>query len=129
MTCRISAFFSTASLAGAFSGLLATGIVKLNGRGGKAAWAWIFILEGAFTVLFGFISTMTFPRDPNHARFLSSQQKAYVISELKADGSLAKDVEADKFEKQDVFKTFSRPHFWTLALVYFTNGTIIYSLA
>lgn len=35
---RISLFFSAASLAGAFSGLLAAAIVKLDGKGGQAGW-------------------------------------------------------------------------------------------
>jgi hypothetical protein len=35
--------FSSASLAGAFSGLLAAAIQKLHAKG-KPGWAWIFIL-------------------------------------------------------------------------------------
>jgi MFS family permease len=66
---RISYFFSAASvsappfqlpslhmlmsgllcmqLSGAFSGLLAAAISKMDGIGGKDGWAWIFILVGA----------------------------------------------------------------------------------
>lgn len=43
-------FFSAASVAGAFSGLLAFGIAKLDGVGGLEGWRWIFILEGLATV-------------------------------------------------------------------------------
>lgn len=43
-------FFSAASIAGAFSGLLAYAIAKLDGLGGLAGWRWIFILEGLATV-------------------------------------------------------------------------------
>lgn len=43
---RISLFFSAASLAGAFGGILAYGIGKMDGIGGKHGWSWIFILEG-----------------------------------------------------------------------------------
>jgi hypothetical protein len=42
-------FFSAATAAGAFGGLLARGIVELDGVGGKAGWAWIFIIEGLVT--------------------------------------------------------------------------------
>ena len=41
---RIATFFASASLAGAFSGLLAAAIDQLDGMGGKPGWAWIFIL-------------------------------------------------------------------------------------
>jgi len=42
-------FFSAATAAGAFGGLLAFGINKMDGVGGKKSWAWIFILEGLAT--------------------------------------------------------------------------------
>ena len=44
-------FFSAATLAGAFGGILARGIAEMNGVGGKSAWAWIFILEGLMSVV------------------------------------------------------------------------------
>jgi hypothetical protein len=43
---RSAIFFSAAALAGSFGGLLAAAIGNMNGVGGKAGWAWIFILEG-----------------------------------------------------------------------------------
>lgn len=46
---RMALFFSAATLAGAFGGLLARGITEMDGVAGKAGWAWIFILEGLAT--------------------------------------------------------------------------------
>ena len=48
---RMALFFSAASLAGAFGGVLARGIAEMHGVGGKAAWAWIFILEGLASIV------------------------------------------------------------------------------
>jgi len=48
---RMALFFSAATLAGAFGGLLARGIAEMDGVGGKPGWAWIFILEGLITVI------------------------------------------------------------------------------
>lgn len=65
---RISLFFSAASLAGAFGGILAwvsirtfrseasidrddQGIAHMKGVGGLNGWRWIFILEGILTVV------------------------------------------------------------------------------
>lgn len=50
---RMAIFFSAATAAGAFGGLLARGIVELDGVGGKAGWAWIFIIEGLATFFIG----------------------------------------------------------------------------
>jgi MFS family permease len=44
LSLRVALFFSSASLSGAFSGLLAAAIQNMHGIGGKAGWAWIFIL-------------------------------------------------------------------------------------
>ncbi|CAA7259243.1 unnamed protein product [Cyclocybe aegerita] len=126
---RISAFFSSASLSGAFSGLLATAIMKMHGMGGRPAWAWIFILEGLFTVVFGFMSVFVLPKAPQHTRFLSQREKEYVISELRQAGAISTDDKNDGFSWAEVRRTFSRPQFWFLGFVYFFNGTMLYSLA
>ena len=61
---RMALFFSAATAAGAFGGLLARGISEMDGVGGKAAWSWIFILEGLLTVLvasFGYWVIQDYP--------------------------------------------------------------------
>jgi MFS family permease len=43
---RFAIFYSMASMAGAFSGLLAFAIEKMDGVAGRTGWQWIFIIEG-----------------------------------------------------------------------------------
>lgn len=124
---RITAFFSTASISGAFSGILAYGIIRMDGIGGRPGWAWIFILEGLFTVAFGLASYFLLPSDPLHIKFFNEQQKHYVIAKLKEDGT--RNEEADKFSWKEVARAFELPHVWILALVLFCDGTVLYSLA
>ncbi|KXT09748.1 hypothetical protein AC579_9322 [Pseudocercospora musae] len=50
---RIAIFFTASALAGAFSGLLAFAIAKMDGTAGFESWRWIFILEGLASVLLG----------------------------------------------------------------------------
>jgi hypothetical protein len=50
---RMAIFFSAATAAGAFGGLLARAIMFLDGKRGLKAWSWIFIIEGAATILIG----------------------------------------------------------------------------
>lgn len=40
---RVALFFSAATLAGAFSGILAYVIGKMDGVGGYSGWRWIFV--------------------------------------------------------------------------------------
>lgn len=53
---RIALFYTASALAGAFSGLLAFGIAKMDGVGNYEGWRWIFILEGLATVLAGVLT-------------------------------------------------------------------------
>lgn len=49
-------FFSAATAAGAFGGLLARGILEMRGVAGLEGWRWLFILEGMLTFLIGSFS-------------------------------------------------------------------------
>lgn len=49
-------FFSAATAAGAFGGLLAFGIGKMKGVGGRGGWSWIFILEGILTLIVALVA-------------------------------------------------------------------------
>ncbi|KAL5535436.1 hypothetical protein ACEPAF_3530 [Sanghuangporus sanghuang] len=53
---RVAFFFTSATVAGAFGGLLAAAIAEMDGIGGKKGWEWIFIIEGLLTVVVGIVS-------------------------------------------------------------------------
>ncbi|KAL4821607.1 major facilitator superfamily domain-containing protein [Aspergillus spinulosporus] len=82
---RMAIFFSAAALAGSFGGLLATAIVQMDGVGGKAGWAWIFILEGLATVLIGIASFWMVYDFPDEAKFLSEDDRKRVLRRLAED--------------------------------------------
>ena len=42
---RIAIFFTASAIAGAFSGLLAFAISKMNGVGGYEGWRWVCLLN------------------------------------------------------------------------------------
>ncbi|KAL1982370.1 hypothetical protein VTN96DRAFT_1401 [Rasamsonia emersonii] len=84
---RQALFFSAASVAGAFSGLLAYAIAKMDGVGGYAGWRWIFILEGLATVVVAVIAFFVIYDFPETATFLTEDERAWVIHRLKYQGS------------------------------------------
>ncbi|KAF9227690.1 MFS general substrate transporter [Gyrodon lividus] len=126
---RVATFFASASLSGAFSGLLAAAINEINGKGGKSGWAWIFILEGIFTFLFGSISFFLLPRSPEKARFFTQEERSYVVSKLRHDGAVSQDDKRDGFSWIEVVRSAKSIHVWLLAIVLFFNGTTLYGLA
>ncbi|ORY55160.1 MFS general substrate transporter [Leucosporidium creatinivorum] len=84
---RIALFFGAATIAGAFSGLLAYGIGFMGGVGGYSGWRWIFILEGLMTVIAGVVAFWALTDYPATASWLSEDEKAWIIWRKAADGS------------------------------------------
>ncbi|KAI6128321.1 major facilitator superfamily domain-containing protein [Pisolithus croceorrhizus] len=126
---RITAFFASTSLTGAFSGLLAAAITKMDGVGGKPGWAWIFILEGSFTVIFGIFSFLVLPRSPETAHFLSPQERCYVVSKLKSSKAISEDERTDDFSWIEVLRAIRSPQVFMLCIVVFFGGTLLFGLA
>ncbi|KAK0482857.1 major facilitator superfamily domain-containing protein [Armillaria luteobubalina] len=122
MTIRIAAFFASGSLSGAFSGMLAYGIIRLDGVGGRAGWRWIFILEGSFTVAWGLIIYFLMPRNAMTARFLRPAEREYVASQVAESGG-------ERFEWREVRKALIAPHVWIIGIVFFFTGAALFGLA
>ncbi|TFK69373.1 MFS general substrate transporter [Pluteus cervinus] len=126
---RITLFFSAASISGAFSGLLAYGIINMDGVGHKPGWAWIFILEGMVTVVFGVVSFGLLPGTPRQARFLSDEEKDYVERRLKEDHEMSGKEGENEFSWKEVGRAFKSPQLWFLLFPFFVSGVLVYSLA
>ncbi|KAJ3527668.1 hypothetical protein NMY22_g9699 [Coprinellus aureogranulatus] len=75
---RVAAFFGAASMAGAFSGLLAYGIGHMHGLRGLGGWSWIFIIEGALTVFIGIIAYIVMVDLPSDASFLTPDERQFI---------------------------------------------------
>ncbi|KAI1791780.1 major facilitator superfamily domain-containing protein [Ganoderma leucocontextum] len=82
---RAALFFSAATVSGAFGGLLAAAISKLDGVGGKPAWAWIFIIEGLATVVAGALSFSIIQDFPDTAKFLTEAERTFIVRRLQSD--------------------------------------------
>ena len=63
-----------------FGGLLASAIAKMDGVRDMSSWRWIFILEGITTILIGCISYFLIPDFPEDAKWLSPEEKDFVIT-------------------------------------------------
>ncbi|KAF7876760.1 hypothetical protein EAF04_001843 [Stromatinia cepivora] len=82
---RYSFFFSSTTLAGAFGGLLASAIGKMDGVRGHSGWRWIFILEGLLTCVVALGFFFLIPSFPEDAKWLTSDERAYVKARLQVD--------------------------------------------
>lgn len=102
---RIGIFYSATTLAGAFSGLLAYGIGFMSGTAGRLGWSWIFILEGSVTVLAGVFALFVVPDLPDSAKFLTDDERSYIIWRKKYDNSSVG--EAAHFRFRYVWQAFA----------------------
>ncbi|KAK4120987.1 MFS general substrate transporter [Parathielavia appendiculata] len=91
---RMAVFFSAATAAGAFGGLLARGIMEMRGTAGLAGWQWIFILEGLLTFVVAVIAYFVMQDYPATAKFLTEAERTEITARLKRDRSSL----ADEFD-------------------------------
>lgn len=82
---RIALYFSSATIAGAFSGILAWAIMKMDGIGGLEGWRWIFILEGLATIVVGMACYFFIYNSPKTSKFLTKEEVVYWEWHLKQD--------------------------------------------
>ncbi|KAK4067983.1 hypothetical protein Trihar35433_6543 [Trichoderma harzianum] len=82
---RYSFFFNSTTLAGAFGGLLAAAIGKMDGLRGYHGWRWIFIIEGGLTVFVSFFFFFLLPDFPEEAKWLTEDERVYVAQRLRVD--------------------------------------------
>ncbi|KAG9686416.1 MFS general substrate transporter, partial [Aureobasidium melanogenum] len=125
-TYRVALFFSAASLAGAFGGILAYGIGFMKGIAGLNGWAWIFIIEGIATVLIGVAAYWFIVDWPSKSTFLAPDEKAFVTARLKADSDASN---SEQFEWSEVWKAFKDPKVWLYCAHFHTLSLPLYTLS
>ncbi|KAJ6107092.1 hypothetical protein N7523_008415 [Penicillium sp. IBT 18751x] len=72
---RVSYLMSCAAISGAVGGLLAYGLLQMNGIGGKAGWRWVYIIEGLFSAICAVLIWFGLPNNPAEAYFLTDEEK------------------------------------------------------
>lgn len=82
---RFSFFFNATSFAGAFGGLLASAIGKMDGVHGYHAWRWVFILEGLLICVLSLAAFFLVPNFPEYAEWLSDDERSFLVGRLAAD--------------------------------------------
>ncbi|GJJ11319.1 hypothetical protein Clacol_005551 [Clathrus columnatus] len=98
------------SIAGAFGGLLSAAISKMQGVGGKAAWSWIFILEGLITVVAGFLSFWLIKDFPDTAKFITEPERQYIKQKMEEDGQFS--AKGEGFRLHSVWDSFRDYKTW-----------------
>ncbi|CAG8972338.1 hypothetical protein HYALB_00005006 [Hymenoscyphus albidus] len=123
---RVALFFSAASLAGAFGGILAYGIGFMRGTGGLGGWRWIFILEGLLTVVVAVFAYFFIHNYPDTAPFLTDSERSYIHARLKGDSDATND---EKFTWGNVASALKDYKCWMYGLGFHTMSLPLYTLS
>ncbi|GME48186.1 MFS transporter [Neofusicoccum parvum] len=123
---RVALFFSAASLAGAFGGILAYGIGKMKGVGGLNGWRWIFIIEGLLTVVVSVFAYWFITNYPATAPFLTTKERTYVEARLTTDSDATA---AETFNWAAVARCLKDPKCWLYGLAFHTLSLPLYTLS
>ncbi|KAL9639232.1 MAG: hypothetical protein Q9164_001054 [Protoblastenia rupestris] len=115
---RYTIFFSSTQLAGAFGGLLASAIGKMNGVRGYNAWRWIFILEGLLTCVIAFAAFFIICDFPDEAKWLSEDERAYIETRLQAEQGSS--TENRRIRVRDVVQVFKDYKIYLGGIMYFS---------
>ncbi|KAG8763222.1 hypothetical protein FRC11_005333 [Ceratobasidium sp. 423] len=124
---RAAVFFSAATVSGAFGGLLAAAISKMEGIGGKPAWAWIFILEGLATVIAGAASFWIIQDFPDEAKFLTEEERAFVVRRLQSDDQFS--AAGEKLRVKYIFQALKDWKTWLGMLCYAGSDGPLYAFS
>ncbi|KAH8162348.1 hypothetical protein CIB48_g5896 [Xylaria polymorpha] len=121
---RVGYLFVSAAIAGALGGLLAYGIGHLDGVRGMSGWRWIMIIEGIPTIILGFLVLLFLPDDPEHAQFLTPEEKKLVAARHQRQYGYTKS--AQQFDKKDMMKAFKDWKVWVFCVGQYGADTMLY---
>ncbi|KAJ4985202.1 major facilitator superfamily transporter [Stagonosporopsis vannaccii] len=126
---RQGMFYSGGSAAGAFSGLLAYAINKMDGLGGYTGWRWIFLIEGAATVLVAFVAFAIISDIPETAKFLTEEERQWVMSRLSYSGKSTESTEAEKFKWDYIKAGVTDWQVWLSIFVAWGATCVVYGIS
>lgn len=117
-----------APLAGAFGGLLASGILTLDHFGSVQSWRMIFAIEGIITMGLGLIAFVTLTDRPETARWLSQEEKALAIARIQSERVATTEV-LDKIDVPKTLRGILCPVTLLTSLIILLNNITVQGLA
>jgi ACS family tartrate transporter-like MFS transporter len=116
---RIVGIFMVAIPISSFIGSPISGaVLGLGGMLGLAGWQWVFLIEALPAILVGFVCIFWLTDRPEHARWLTSEQRAWLTGQLASERA-----RVSKVEQLSVWRVMRNKYVLILALVYAGSST------
>jgi ACS family tartrate transporter-like MFS transporter len=120
----IAAFMVAIPASLAVGAPISTAILQMNGIAGLKGWQWLFLIEGAPTILLAVAVLMMVPDRPREAKWLTAEQKQWLEETLDKERKV---VEAT--HRMSFWRTFIDGRVLGLCFIYFANLTTNLGLA
>lgn len=114
------------AIAGVIGGLLATGLLKMDGLRGLEGWRWLYIIEGSLTLLVGVAYFFLIADTPETARYLSDDDKVIVSLRAKQEAVFSQD---EGFSWVEVRKALTDPVIYLSGVAHLGFDTCMYAFS
>lgn len=114
--------------AGAFGGLLASGILKIESIGSIERWRMIFLVEGLITMGLALIGYFTMTDGIDTAKWLSSEEKELAKARLKSE-MVGQTVLIDKARTKAVLRGITAPTSILCAIMFLVDNITVQGVA
>jgi MFS transporter, ACS family, tartrate transporter len=118
----VTGFYIALPLSSTVMGSLAGWLLGLNGHFGLAGWQWLFLIEGLPSTLFSLVILWLLPDGPKQAKWLTSEEKAWLERQLEADSS-----RAHLGHSAGVLQALLSPKVWLIGMFFFCALTCSYA--
>ncbi|CEQ41985.1 SPOSA6832_03755 [Sporobolomyces salmonicolor] len=124
---RLSLYIVMAPLAGAFGGLLASGILKIDSIGSVHSWKMIFWVEGLVTMGLAIMSWFTLTDNPESAKWLSPEEKALCAARVKSE-NVGQAVVIDEMHSKSILHGIFNPTTLVVSLIFLLDNITVQGL-
>ncbi|KAJ5831723.1 hypothetical protein N7474_000034 [Penicillium riverlandense] len=123
---RVSYLMSCAAISGAVGGLLAYGLLQMDGIGGKAGWRWVYMIEGVFSAVCAVFIWFGLPNNPAEAYFLTDEEKwmMRVRNEQRRQY-----MGSDEFNWEEMRTALTDPKLYFSGLIQFCQDILLYGFS
>ncbi|KXH56758.1 major facilitator superfamily transporter [Colletotrichum salicis] len=125
---RLSLYIVMAPLAGAFGGLLASAILRLDSFGSVHTWRMIFAIEGIITIGLALIGFITLTDRPASARWLTEAEKDLAETRVRSE-RVGQTQVLDKMDTKKLRRGIFAPVTLATSFVFLLNNVTVQGLA
>ncbi|KAL1919592.1 uncharacterized protein VTP21DRAFT_1523 [Calcarisporiella thermophila] len=121
MAFRMALFYSGMSMSGLLGGLIAFGVMRIEGH--LRAWQYLYIIEGVPTILVGALTFFLLPDYPETAKFLTEEERNFLVARLRHENNSDTGTEVQHDHRKMILEAFKEPRTYLFAI-----ACIAYSL-